>query len=103
MIKEINRHYRIRFLKVQGLFKKQDTTADKATIFQVFLNNKKQNEYTVLKNAIDFIIENEGQNKELENLIENLYYIQQPTALFLTAGIVYTSKHGIRIEQIFRE
>jgi hypothetical protein len=100
----MNTHYRIKFFICKGFPKKKyiDTTADIATHFQVFKNNIIQKEFNNLKNAIDLIIEQEGQNKELDNLIENIYYIQNPTANFITAGIVYTQKHGVRIEQILR-
>jgi hypothetical protein len=93
-------HYRVRFFEVKGLLRNRiDTTADRATHFQVFLNNKKQIEYKNLKDAIEYIIENEGQDQELKNLIDNIYYIQHPTAIFTTAGITYTQNHGVRIEQ----
>jgi hypothetical protein len=99
-----NTHYRIRFFQVKGFPKKNyiDTTADKATHYQVFQNNKGQGEFKNLKDAIDLIIEQEGKNQELDNLIDNIYYVQNPAANFITAGIVYTPKHGVRIEQILR-
>ena len=93
-------HYRVKFFGVKGLLRNRiDTTADKATHYQVFLNNKMLSEFKNLKDAIESIIENEGQDQELKNLIDNIYYIQHPTAIFNTAGIVYTQKHGVRIEQ----
>ena len=96
-------HYRIRFFQVKSFPKKYlDTTADKATHFQVFINNKFHKEFRNLKGAVDLIIENEGRKKCLLNLLENLYYVQNPTANFTTAGIIYTKKHGVRIEQILR-
>lgn len=89
---------------VKGFLKKAyiDTTADKATHYQVFQNNKGRGEFRTLQAAIDLLIELEGQDKELDNLIENIYYIQNPTANFSTAGITYTKKHGARIEQVLR-
>jgi hypothetical protein len=100
-----NTHYRIRFFMVKGFPKKNylDATADKATHYQVFQNNKELGEFKTLKAAIDLLRSLEGQNKELDNLIENIYYIQNPTANFITAGITYTQKHGVRIEQVLRE
>jgi hypothetical protein len=97
-------HYRIRFIIYKGFPKRTciDVTGEKATHFQVFKNNKKQKEFRNLKDAVDLIIEQEGRDQELGNLIDNLYYVQNPTAIFSTAGIVYTKKHGVRIEQIFR-
>jgi hypothetical protein len=96
--------YRVKFFEVKGLLRNRiDTTADKAALYQIFLNNKKQGEFKNLKAAIEFIIENEGQDQELQNLIENLCYVQNPTANFTTAGITYTQKHGVRIEQIIRD
>ena len=100
-----NNHYRIKFFMVKGFPKKAyiDTTADKATRYQVFQNNKGQGDFKTLKAAIDLIIEKEGRDQELDSLIENLYYVQNPTANFETHGITYIKKHGVRIEQKIRE
>jgi hypothetical protein len=99
----MSNHYRVRFFEVKGLLRNRiDTTADKATLYQIFLNNKKQSEFKNLKAAIEFIIENEGQDQELQSLIENIYFVEHPTAKFTTAGITYTPKHGLRIEQKIR-
>jgi len=96
-------HYRIKFFQVKGLLRNRvDTTADMATRFQVFMNNKKQNEYKSLKDAIKLIIGLEGQDQELQNLIDNIYYVEHPTVNFITDGITYTQKHGVRIEQKIR-
>ena len=101
-----NTHYRIRFFEVKKKpLKKKiyiEAATDKATHYQVFQNNIGKGEFKTLKDAIDLIVEMEGRNKELDNLIEHIYYIQNPTANFITAGIVYTKKHGVRIEQILR-
>jgi hypothetical protein len=99
-----NIHYRIKFFIVKMFPKRTyiDTTADKARHFQLSQNNKLICEFTDLKNAIEKIIEMEGQNHELSNLLENIYYVQNPTAMFTTTGITYTQKHGVIIEQKFR-
>jgi hypothetical protein len=94
-------HYRIRFFLTRGIYKKQyvDTTADKAKCFQVFLNNRFLGEFTKMKNAIELIIAEEGEDQELNSLLENIAYVQCQNSIFITAGITYSKKHGVRIEQ----
>jgi len=97
----MNTHYRIKFYKVIG-FKYFDTNIKEATHYQVFKNNSKIGECLKLIDAVELIIENEGQNRELDLLIDNLYYIQNNNLLFETVGLVYTTKHGVRIEQAIK-
>jgi len=68
----------------------------------VFYNNAEQLEYKSLKEAIELIMDYEGQNQELKDLIDNLHLIQHPTGHFITYGITYTPKHGVKIEQKIR-
>jgi len=102
--KSNNNHYRIKFFIVKGFLKQNhvDTTADNASHFQVCKNNAFLAEFRNLKNAIEKIIEEEGENQELNNLMENIFFIEKPTAMFNTTGITYTQKHGVLIEQKFR-
>ena len=95
-----NNHYRIKFFQVKGFTKKKyiDTTADKATHFELFQNNISKGEFTTLKNAIEQIAWYEGHNQELVNLIEKIDYVQNPIGCFITAGITYTKNYGVKIE-----
>ena len=98
-----NNHYRIKFFQVKGFTKKKyiDTTADKATHFQLFQNNVNKGEFTDLKSAIEQIAWYEGHNQEIVSFIEKLEYIQNPIACFITTGITFTKLHGMKIEHKF--
>jgi hypothetical protein len=86
--------YRIKFFREQS-----ETTAEKADRFQLFRNNIFYYEYRKIKYAIKAIYKMEGAIPELENLQKNRDLIVRPHPDFITTGIVYTEKHGVRIEQ----
>jgi len=102
--KGTNTHYRIKFFVVKGFLKQTyvSTTADNASHFQVYKNNAFLAEFRNLKSAIEKIIDDEGENQELINLMENIPFVEIPGAMFNTTGITYTQKHGVLIEQKFR-
>lgn len=90
--------YRITFLTKGFIEKHFDSTANKATHYHVLKNNRKIAEHNKLKKAIESIIECEGENKELLDLIDHVPSLQNPESCYICVGITYGEKHGIKIE-----
>ena len=98
-------YFRIKFYQAKGFPKRNyiDSTIENATHYQVLMNNHVEGQFTKLKNAIGLIIGLEGQDKELDNLIENIPKIKNNDSIFITTGIIYNRKFGVSIEQKIRQ
>jgi hypothetical protein len=76
-----------------------ETTAEKANRYQLFINNKFLYEHKKIKYAIKTIKKMEGATPELEYLLKNINMLIEKHPDFITTGMTYTEKHGLRIEQ----
>ena len=93
---------RIKFYTVNSEKKQIETTADNARLYKVFHNCKFAGEFKKLSKAVNRIIEIEGEDQELDLLLDNENLILKYNPYLYTFGITYTRKHGARIDQKIR-
>jgi hypothetical protein len=96
--------YRITFYTKKFITQQHfEVAEDKATHYHVLKNNRKISEHSNLKNAIESIIENTGNNMELENIINHISFLQNHDTPYICIGITYGDKYGVKLEMKINE
>jgi hypothetical protein len=90
--------YRITFHTIGRNDQHFVTTVNKATHYHILKNNRKIAEHSKLRNAVESIIENAGDNKELQDLIDHIFFLQNPETRYICLGITYGKQYGVKLE-----
>jgi hypothetical protein len=96
--------YRVIFFKTR-MFTLQhfDANAETANHYHVMKNNKKIGEQSELYKAVKMILDDTGENGELQSLMRKAYLLRKPDPLYQCTGITFWDKHGLKIEMKLKE
>ena len=91
--------YRILFFELKkGTAQHFDSTAAVANHYHITKNNKNIGECSLLRNAVEKLIEDAGDNEELQGLLDHVFFLQNPETRYICIGITYGEKHGVKLE-----